>query len=340
MNVRQWPRLQGVRLTLCLIISSVCLYLAVRGMNFEDALQQLKRSSPTPVLGAGFFLFLAFWIRAYRWRYLLAPIKTIPVLPLFRSTLIGFMGNYLLPFRAGEVMRAVSIGQTENISKWVAFGSIVLERVFDGVVLSLTPFFFLAVIDFPPWLTQVNVVLLALYVAGLAGLGIAMQRGSTEGWIQRAIALLPMHFAGRTGSVATKFLGGMKGITSSRALLPIAVLSLVCWVFHGMYFFLMFMALDLELSFAAALVLQMVIGLGVVLPAAPGYVGNFEYFTVLGLALFGITHEAAFAYALLAHIFQFIPVTVVGLFFALRNGFQIEAETVSSRTSNVERAQN
>jgi hypothetical protein len=65
---------------------------------------------------------------------------------------------------------------------------------------------------------------------------------------------------------------------------------------------------------------------GISNPAAPGYVGNFEYFTVLSVALFGITQEAAFAYALLAHICQFIPVTAVGLFFALRNGFEPEGK--------------
>jgi uncharacterized protein (TIRG00374 family) len=130
-----------------------------------------------------------------------------------------------------------------------------------------------------------------------------------------------VRFARRAGALAMEFLHGMKGITHSRGLLPVSLLSLACWVIHGMYFFLMFKALDIELSFSAALVLQMVIGLGVILPAAPGYVGTFEYFTVLGLSLFGIGHEAAFAYALLAHICQFVPVSAVGLFFALRKGF-------------------
>jgi uncharacterized protein (TIRG00374 family) len=321
MNVLRWGKPKGVRLALCIIVSSVCLYLAMQGMDFVRTVHELKKSSPTSIVGAVFFLFLAFWIRAYRWRYLLGPIKKIPVRPLFRSTLIGFMGNYLFPFRAGEVMRAVSIGQTQNISKAAALGSIALERVFDGVVLSLTPFLLLAAVELPPWVTRVNVGLLTLYITGLAGLVIATQRGWTEGWIQRATALLPKRLAQRVGSISLEFLRGMKGITHTGALLPVSLLSFVCWVFHGMYFFMMFTALDLELSFAAALILQMVIGLGVILPAAPGYVGNFEYFTVLGLALFGITQEAAFAYALLAHIFQFIPVTAVGLFFALRSGF-------------------
>jgi glycosyltransferase 2 family protein len=329
MHVLRWSRTKGFQLVLCILVSAVCLYLAMRGMNFERTVQELKKSSPAPILGAVFFLFLSYWIRAYRWRYLLLPVKQISTRPLFRSTVIGFMGNYLLPFRAGEVMRAVSIGQTQNISKAAALGSIVLERVFDGVVLSLTPFLLLAAVELPPWVTRVNVGLLTLYLIGLVALVIATQRGWTETWTARATTLLPIRFAQRIGSISMEFLQGMKGITHSGALMPVALLSLVCWGFHGMYFFLTFKALDLELSFAAALIIQMVIGLGVILPSAPGYVGTFEYFTVLGLALFGIAHEAAFAYALLAHICQFIPVTAVGLFFAFRNGFQIEVESVS-----------
>jgi glycosyltransferase 2 family protein len=320
-NEGVWVRTKVVQLTLCLCVSAICLYLAVRGMDFARTAQELRQSSPAPIVGAVVFLFLSYWIRAYRWRYLLAPIKKIPVGPLFRSTLIGFMGNYLLPFRAGEIMRAVSIGKTQAISKSAAFGSIVLERVFDGVVISLTPFVLLAAVELPPWVTRVNFGLLALYIIGLMGLGIATGRGWTELWIQRVMLLLPTRFGRRAAPLAVEFLHGMKGITHSHKLLPIALLSVACWVIHAMYFFLMFKALDIELSYSAALVLQMVIGLGVILPAAPGYLGTFEYFTVLGLALFGIGHEAAFAYALLAHVCQFVPVSVVGLFFALRKGF-------------------
>jgi hypothetical protein len=65
-------------------------------------------------------------------------------------------------------------------------------------------------------------------------------------------------------------------------------------------------------------------------------VGTFEYFTVLGLALFGIGHEAAFAYALLAHICQFVPVSAVGLFFALRKGFHPGASEPAWRDKKFE----
>jgi uncharacterized protein (TIRG00374 family) len=308
-------------------------------MDLERTMSELKKSSPEPIVGAVFFLFVSYWIRAYRWGYLLLPIKTIATRPLLGATLIGFMGNYLLPFRAGEIMRAVAVGQNQNISKTAALGSIVLERVFDGIVISLVPLLVLAAVDLPPWVVRVNVAFLVIYGLGLAALAIATQRGWSEGWIVWAAARLPVSFGRRVKSIATEFLQGMKGVNHTGALLPVVLLSFACWIVHGLYFFLIFAALDIELPFWAALILQTIIGIGVILPAAPGYVGNFEYFTVLALALFGVAQEVAFAYALLAHAGQFIPVTAVGLFFALKNGFYPEVARKPSvsraRTSDV-----
>ena len=82
---------RAVRLTVCVVVSGVCFYLAVRGMDFARALQELQKSSPVPIVGAVVFLFLSFWIRAYRWSYLLLPVKQIATRPLFRFTVIGFM---------------------------------------------------------------------------------------------------------------------------------------------------------------------------------------------------------------------------------------------------------
>jgi len=320
----KWDPAKRVKLLLCIIVSSVCLYLAVQGMNFEAAIEELKTTSFLPVLGAVFFLFLSHWIRAWRWGYLLLPVKAISVLPLFRSTMIGFMGNFLFPFRAGEIMRAVSIGQNEKISTASAFGSIVLERVFDGMVLSLTPFVLLPVLNLPLWVLRLNLALLALYVTGLVIVVVATRRGWAIGWLIRISSLLPASIEIRLSSIAADFLQGMKGINRAGTLLRVCCLSLLCWLACGMYFFLLFDALDLHLSLWAALVLQVVIAIGIIIPAAPGYAGNFEYFTILGLALFGVPQEKAFAYALLAHIFQFIPVTAVGLFFAFKRGFRFK----------------
>jgi glycosyltransferase 2 family protein len=314
----KWNLTKTVRLSLGLTVSSVCLYLAVRGMNFEQAIHELMKSSLLLTAGAVFFLFLSIWIRAYRWGYLLLPIKSISPFPLFRSTLIGFMGNNLLPFRAGELLRGMSIGQSQNISKGAALGSIILERAFDGVVLSLIPFLLLAFLDLAPSIVVASLALFLVYVTGLFVIMFTSIGEWAGGWWRRATTMVPGATAEGLGSIAEHFFQGMKGSNQFGSLLTISLLSFLCWLCNGMYFFLLFEALGINLSFLAALIVQVVIALGAMLPAGPGDVGSFEYLTVLGLALFGISQETAFAYALLAHICQFVPITVAGLFFAFR----------------------
>jgi hypothetical protein len=296
-------------------------------VDFVQTLQQLERANLYWATIAVGFLFLSFAIRAWRWQYLLLPVKPVSILSLFRSTVIGFMGNYLLPLHGGELVRAISIGQTQKISKLSALGSIVVERFLDGITLSLTPFLLIAVLDLPFWVIQVNLAFLAVYVAGLAIVVLGTVHGWTHVWLRQLVALFPQFVAGRLGAIAEQFFQGMKGLNQIGVFLPVAFLSLLCWFVHGLYYFLLFGALDLNLSIWAALVLQVVLAIGVILPAGPGYVGNFEYFTILGLALFGVAKESAFTYALLAHSSQFVPVTVAGLLLVLRGGLWPQERT-------------
>jgi glycosyltransferase 2 family protein len=322
-----WERGKIGRWALGFGSSAALLYLAVRGGNSTHIVQSLSKTDLTQVSIAVLFLFLSFWIRAWRWRYLLYSLKPVPVMPLFRSTMIGIMGNYLLPLHAGEVVRAVSIAKRQNISKSSALGSIALERVVDGITLSIILFPLIAVLDLPTWLVRLNGVFFGLCVVGLAVATVSALRGWTDIWLKWLLMFLPQRVASRLGWTAELFFQGMIGLNRVRVLLPVSFLSLLCWSLHGMYYFLLFEALDLNLSFWAALVLQAVIGIGVMLPAGPGYVGNFEYATVLGLAVFGVDKEEAFAYSLVAHSFQFFPVVCVGLSFAFRGGFWRRVET-------------
>jgi len=50
-------------------------------------------------------------------------------------TTIGYMGNNIYPARAGEVLRAVILKRRENVSISASLATIIVERIFDGVVM-------------------------------------------------------------------------------------------------------------------------------------------------------------------------------------------------------------
>lgn len=298
--------------------SGLFLYLATRGTDLPQVIRLIKKAQLIYAIAAVLSLFLSFLVRAWRWHYLLLPLKPIQVMPLFRSTMIGFMANYLLPLRAGEVIRAVSIGHTQRVSKAAALGSIVVERLLDGITLALIPFLLVMVLDVPRWVTRASILLLGLFVVGLMLTIVRTARGWIQVSSQFLVTLLPQALSDRLAIIARHFFQGMEGLNRRRALMPVILFSLLGWSAHATYYFLLFEALDLQLSIWAALLLETMIGIGVSLPAGPAYVGNFEYAAVLGLGLFGVNKEQALGYSLLAHSLQVVAVTAVGLLFALR----------------------
>ncbi|HRE29544.1 MAG TPA: lysylphosphatidylglycerol synthase transmembrane domain-containing protein, partial [Anaerolineales bacterium] len=79
--------------------------------------------------------FVGVWARAWRWHYLLKPIKAISTNTMFPIVTIGYMGNNILPARAGEVLRAFVLRKQQGVPVSASLATIVVERIFDGVVM-------------------------------------------------------------------------------------------------------------------------------------------------------------------------------------------------------------
>jgi uncharacterized membrane protein YbhN (UPF0104 family) len=78
-------------------------------------------------------------------------------------------------------------------------------------------------------------------------------------------------------------------------------------------FWLGFYAFGIQVPWAAALVLQGIIGFGVAVPSSPGFVGTFEAATRIGLVLYAVEASDAVSYALGYHITTFLPITLLGI---------------------------
>ena len=68
-----------------------------------------------------------------------------------------------------------------------------------------------------------------------------------------------------------------------------------------------------ELPLAAAYTVLIITALGVALPTAPGFIGNYHFSCVVGLTLFDIPKTDALTFAIVLHFIQFAVVTVLGV---------------------------
>ncbi len=77
------------------------------------------------------------YFRAVRWRYLLRSFADVPRRRVLAVSWIGFAAILLMPFRLGEIVRPYMIREKGKVSMSSATGTVVAERVVDGLYLSI-----------------------------------------------------------------------------------------------------------------------------------------------------------------------------------------------------------
>src|SRR5512135_1396511 len=127
--MKKWQFWLGV------LISVVFIWLALRGLRLDQFWGAVQSANYWWLIPGVAVYFVAVWARAWRWHYLLRPIKNIPTKTVFPITTIGYMGNNIYPARAGEVLRAVILKRREGVSVSASLATVIVERIFDGVVM-------------------------------------------------------------------------------------------------------------------------------------------------------------------------------------------------------------
>jgi glycosyltransferase 2 family protein len=315
-------------------LSIVLLWYALREVDPREVISEIGHADPILFLLSVFFATAVFAIRAWRWRTLL--IETAPN-SSFRSryaaTTIGFMGNNLLPARVGEFARAYAFSRMENITVVASFGSLVIERLLDALAIVTLLFVVMAVPSVPDLSNLGGRDLSAVAVTLAIFVGLALALGSalvvfpqrTVSFVERYIArFIPRPIRRPIVDSLEAFLSGMNVLRSPWLLSTALVQTAVLWLFNAVGFWLAFKAFGIEADFAAALLLQSVIALAVSIPSGPGFFGPFEAAAKFVLVQgYGITQNKAISFAIGFHIGGFIPVTVIGLYYAWRLGITL-----------------
>jgi len=120
-----------------LVVTVGLLAWALHGVDAAALVGHLRRANPWLMLATITLATLTFPLRAIRWRLILRGTSgtRLPLGALWHATAIGFMANNLLPVRAGEVARAYAAQQAASVRFTTALASIVVERLFDGLML-------------------------------------------------------------------------------------------------------------------------------------------------------------------------------------------------------------
>ncbi len=318
----------GWRGALGIALSAFLLWYTLRGEDLGE-IWGILASSNLLLWGACVVAATAiFPLRARRWQALLAPLgPRIPMAPLWHATAIGMMVNNVFPARAGEFARAFALSRARPEIKFTtAFGSLVVDRLFDGtMVLALL---LLATLDprFPSDARVEGVAIGNIVASAALFLGavlvvvvaLVLWPQPMRRLAERVIGSVWARGGEKVGAMLESFAGGLQVLRSPRLVLEVLWWTLLHWLLNAFAFWLAFRALDIDAPMSAALFVQGLIAIGVALPSAPGFFGPFELAGKAGLGLYGVSSAEAVSWAIGFHILSFIPITVLGAWYFSR----------------------
>jgi len=301
-----------------LAISALFLYLALKGLDLGQVWQHMKQARYWWLLPGVAVYFLGVWMRTWRWHSMLRALKPVPLRRLFPVVCIGYMGNNLYPARIGELIRAYVLKRKEGVSISASLATILVERIFDGVVMLLFVFIGLPLVPAIPDRWRTFVIGFSLLFFGALGVFfiVAASPGRVQALYGRAIdRLVPDRFRGPVRGSADRFLEGLYFLRSGRDVAMILATSLGVWLAEtGKYWFVMH-AFDFNVSFFVLMLMNGVVNLFTTVPSAPGYVGTFDDPGIEVLKAFGVNKEIAGAYTLVLHAALWFPITALGAWY-------------------------
>jgi glycosyltransferase 2 family protein len=327
----------------------------LRHANFGEVITATRQARPWMIVASVALVLVTYWARAVRWRYLLVPLGPVRFRTAARTTVIGFAASFLLPARAGDVLRPYLLAKQEGLDPTATFATIVVERVLDLVaVLGL-----LAVYVWGSGAAAVPSALLrpiqiSALLGGVAAVGlmatmfILASHPERVGNIVRGVnRVLPHRFADALARLARTFSEGLVVARTPRPLVMALIWSFPLWFVIALEAWLVTRAFGIQMSVTGTFLLQTLLVIGVAVPT-PGAVGGFHEAYRIGVTtFFGASNDAAVAAAIVAHAVSFIPVTIMGVIFMVGDGLNMsrlrgltgvarEAETHHLETGNDE----
>jgi uncharacterized protein (TIRG00374 family) len=313
------------------LISIFFVWISLKGLELGKFWESVSHANYWWILPGIAVYFVAVWARAWRWHYLLKPIKKISTSTMFPIVTIGYMGNNIYPFRAGEILRAVILKRRQDVPVSASLATIFIERIFDGVVmlsfvvLNLPE---LAKLDgasgFVGNIQQVAVYGTVAFAAALVVFLLAAMFPQITSRVGQWFIdhIIPTKFREKISGMMHKFLDGLASLRSPLNILMVFVTSAVIWLLEtGKYWFVMH-AFNFDVSFFALMLMNGIVNLATTIPSAPGYIGTFDAPGIAVLTAYGVDKATAAGYTLVLHAALWIPITLLGAYFMAKEGIQ------------------
>lgn len=298
-----WAQRHGVKLAASLVLGAGLAWLLRRGgLPLVPPASAFAEVRPWTVIAYVASLAIVHFFRAFRWRYLLRPVGDATPRSVLLVSWIAFGAILLSPLRSGEIVRPYLITRRSNVRFWEATGTVGAERVIDGLVLSVVLFlglqFAAPLAPLPDHVGALPVPAAAVPKAAYGALALFMCAFALMGvfFFARAFArkatfaiigLVSRELAASFARIVERVADGLRFLPSARLATPFLAETFLYWGVNVLGVALLAWGCGLhDVTLAQAAVTVGCLGVGILVPAGPGYFGAFQISTYMALAMY------------------------------------------------------
>ena len=325
------------------MVSGALLWWVFRGQNLAAIAHQIAAADPAMLAASGALVAGGGLVRAIRWRLLLEPLGVRTTFRARWAALnIGFMVTNVFPARLGEIVRPLALSRMAPVSMSAALGTVLLERVLDAVAILVLVLVTIHAPAFPEGAMvlgrPVGQIVVGVSVVAAAVLGVvafpAFRPERILGLGHALAARLPDAVGARIAHELEALLSGLRLVRRPAALVKALLWSLVLWMWMAAAFWTAFRAFGLGVGFTAAMFTECLLSLFEAIPAGPGFVGTLQAGVLVSLHdVFGVPAEPTLSMAVGYHVVSFVPVTLIGLYYAWRVGLHLRSIGATAETA-------
>lgn len=303
----KWIRLVG------LLAAFVVLVLMFRNTDPHDIWNAIARMEFVYLIPALIGALAMPVARALRLQYVMAPHHHVPGRRVFAVYNVGQLLNIMMPVLTGQVARVILFSRTLGITKTFAFTMVILEVLFDGLVLFVMVFGASFLFVMPDWMVRGEVMIFIATALLLGFFYYVLHRSkhtdSAPNWFHRHA---PKRLVTEWDNVKVSFLAGLNMLKSTKHLMLVLLLSIASWIAHALMVLFLIRAFEFDVPFWGAMVILIVNTIIIMVPISPGNIGTFQLACIVGLSFFGISKDQALGFSILLHIAEIGPVFVLG----------------------------
>jgi glycosyltransferase 2 family protein len=299
-----------------LLIGLGCVAVLLRQVDLRQSWSTLGQLNGPYLLVPVAVFFINLPLRAWRWQMIFPRSLRPRIVQCLVVLGIGNMANFLLPGRAGDIARCVLLGNGDSLAESSrTLATLAVEKVLDGLALVGMVLFSVWALRPPHWVLEL--LRIATLIFGGALLLLVLLRYKTPlliRFVRRAFQF--GHFSSveeKFDGVLTSFADGLSAVSSAPQMLGLLLLTGIIWTTEAGLIWGLAGALGLSVSLKSAVVASAILGLGLMIPGAPGGLGTYELFGTEAFRLAGIAASRALALTVVIHAWVYVANIVIGI---------------------------